>query len=104
MTYTACICRQATVLVCSSLPPRYNMEFLSASGGRTPKIQIASGRDLAGVPDFIWVTAGTICRGLYNFEIFDNNCLSCYEMSSDFVIQGLQVKNLLSYNHDLRTK
>ena len=38
VTYTACFCRQATVLAFSSLPPRYNMEFLFASGERSQKI------------------------------------------------------------------
>jgi len=62
------------------------MEFLSASGGRVPKIQIACGRDsprrggvteTGGITDFIGATAGTICRGSYNFEIFGHNHLDC---------------------------
>jgi len=38
VTYTACFFAVRQLLACSSLPPRYNMEFLSASGGRSQKI------------------------------------------------------------------
>ena len=80
-------------------PARHNMEFLSASGGHpkntnfvrerlTPPrrgdtkqvvSQILSGRRRA-----------PFSGGSYNFGIFGNNCLNCYKMSSDLVIQTHQ--------------
>jgi hypothetical protein len=83
VTYTACFCRQATVIGCSSLPPRYNIEFLSASGGRTPKYKVRAEETHAegvmktgGITDFIGATAGTFgCLGI--FEIFGHNHLDC---------------------------
>ncbi len=93
-TYTACFCRQATVLAFSSLPLATIWSFYLHLAG-VPKIQSACGRDsprrggvtqTGGITDFIGATAGTICKGSYNFEIFGNNCLSCYEMSSDLIV------------------
>ena len=56
--------------MCSSLPPRYNMEFLSVPPRASPKnTNLRAGETHAGgvtktggIPDFIWATAGTICR------------------------------------------
>jgi len=79
VTYTACFCRQATVGVfVSPASPQYGV-FICIWRAN-PKIQSACGRDsprrggvtqTGGIPDFIWATAGTICRGSYNFEIYN---------------------------------
>jgi len=85
VTYIACFCRQATYGVfVSPASLQYGVFILYLAG--VPKIQIACGRDsrrrggvtkTGGIPDFIWATAGTICRGSYNFEIFGNNHPEC---------------------------
>ncbi|MCE7898030.1 MAG: hypothetical protein DPW11_03580 [bacterium] len=54
------------------------MEFLSSSGGRPKNTKVRAGETHArgvtktgGITDFIGATAGTICKGSYNFEISD---------------------------------
>ena len=84
VTYTACLLPSSNLLSYSSLPPHHNMEFLSASGGRSQKYKLRAGETHAGgviktggITDFIWATAGlpaqagTICRGSYNFESYE---------------------------------
>ena len=78
---------------------RTHFVFLGLARGGTDKNSIlwrageihARGvTEQACTTDFIGATAGTICRGSYNFGIFGNNCLNCYKMSSYLVIQRHQ--------------
>ena len=75
VTYTACFCRQAIVLRVrlSRLATIWSFHLYLA--GESQKYKFACGRDsrrrrdpqTGGITDFIGATAGTICRGSYNF-------------------------------------
>ena len=83
MTYTACFCRQATVLRVRLSRLDTILSFYLYLAGESQKYKPRAGETHAegvtktgGIPDFIWATAGTFgCLEI--FEIFGHNHLDC---------------------------